>query len=747
MNKGAGLNAFQRERARKQHRKAAGPILAKALGLHQAGMAAEAQALCELVLKDLPDHFDALHLLGLSKTASGKLKEAEMFLKRALDVDPRSADAYCNLGVVQFERGQFDEARSSYEKAIALRPNSPVALNNLGNALIRLNQPDSAVNSYDRSIFLKPDYADAIYNRGNALLLLGRFEEARQSFERTINLKPVYALAHNGRGLACLALKHLEDALASVESALRIKPDFPQALSNRGRVLAEMGQFDASLDSYAKALAIMPALEAALLGQARVLLIIRRLSEAFENCRRALSVDPRSIEALTLLGQCPAQQGKIEEAINQFDQVLAIKPDCESAITKKIFALDFDPSAGFDEHQKARSEWWHRIGSKVAKAPAQQSKVSDPNRRLALGYVSADFRDHSAALAFMPVLRNHDRLSFEVVCYSCSALKDAVTEECRRISDKWVDASRMSDEALAQQIQSDDIDILIDLSGHSAGHRLGVFAGRPAPVQVTAWGHGTGTGIPRIDYLFSDSVSTPAEFRHLFAEKVYDLPCLITIDPPPLFTKPSLQPPCFVNGHITFGVFNRIDKISTDAVRLWSQILQAAPQSKLLIKHSALDDAALRLVERFSSCGVRPDRVQCQGSTSRPEHLAAYDGVDICLDPFPQNGGVSTWEALHLGVPVVAKLGRSIAGRAGGAILSSVGLNEWVADCDEQYASIALKYAAMPEFLKALRSELPARILASEAGNTATYTRAVEAAYRKFWKEYCVSKVDNATTP
>jgi predicted O-linked N-acetylglucosamine transferase (SPINDLY family) len=746
MNKDVGLNAFQRERARKQHRKAAGPILAKALGFHQAGIAADAQALCELVLKDLPDHFDALHLLGLSKMAAGQLAEAEMILQRALAADPRSADAFCNLGVVQFERGQFDKARSSYEKAIALRPNSPVALNNLGNTLIRLDRPDSAVHSYERSISLKPDYADAIYNRGNALLLLGRFKEAIQSFERAIALRPSNALAYNGRGLACLELKQLEDALMNFDGALRIKPDFPQALSNRGRVLAEIGQLDASLDSYARALAIGPALEAALLGQARVFLMIRRLSDAFANCRRALSVDPGSVEALTLLGQCLAQQGNIEEAISHFDRALAIKPDCESAITKKIFALDFDSRSGFAEHQKVRKQWWHHIGSKVAATPLKRGNVLDPDRRLAIGYVSSDFRDHSAALAFMPILRNHDRTSFEVACYSCSGLKDAVTDECRLISDRWIDASRMSDDELAEQIRSDGIDILVDLSGHSAGHRLGVFARKPVPVQVTAWGHGTGTGIPQIDYLFSDPFLIPSGFRHLFAEKIYDLPCAITIDRPS-FAEPSLNPPCIARGHITYGVFNRIDKISADAVRVWCQILQAVPQSKLLIKHAAVDDIALRhlLAERFFAYGVRPDRIQYQGATSRAEHLAAYGGVDICLDPFPQNGGVSTWEALYLGVPVVAKFGGSCAGRAAGAILSSVGLNEWVADSDQQYAAIATKYASRPQYLKTLRTELPGKILNSAAGNTETYTRAVEAAYRAFWKEYCISNPGSAT--
>jgi predicted O-linked N-acetylglucosamine transferase (SPINDLY family) len=363
-----------------------------------------------------------------------------------------------------------------------------------------------------------------------------------------------------------------------------------------------------------------------------------------------------------------------------------------------------------------------------------------------VGYVSADFRDHSAALVFGPVLRNHDKAAVEVFCYSCTSLRDSITDGLQRVADKWVDAWRMTDDQLAEQIISDRIDILVDLSGFTGGHRLRVFARKPAPIQVTAWGHATGDGMPEIDYLFSDPVSTPAEVRHLFAEKVYDLPCLLTIDAPPASVKPALQPPCLTNGYVTFGVFNRLEKISADSMRVWSQILEAVPQSRLMIKTGALSDAKLRqlLVERFAAHGVAPERIQCLGSTTRSEHLATYDRVDICLDPFPQNGGVSTFETLQLGVPVVAKLGNSNASRAAGAILCSVGLHEWVTDSETRYADLAVKFASQPDYLSALRSELAARVLASPSGNTKNYTRAAEAAYRAIWQQYCVRKQQGA---
>jgi predicted O-linked N-acetylglucosamine transferase (SPINDLY family) len=317
-------------------------------------------------------------------------------------------------------------------------------------------------------------------------------------------------------------------------------------------------------------------------------------------------------------------------------------------------------------------------------------------------------------------------------------LRDSMTEEFIRHSDRWVDASRLSDDELAARIQADKIDILIDVSGHTAGNRLAVFARKPAPVAVTAWGNPAGTGSPTTDFVFADPVMIPSEVRHLFPEQIHDLPCAATIDPAPAQRRAS-EPPCLTRGHVTFGVLNRISKISPDAVRIWSEILRAVPSARLMIKHSALDEAAVRssIFERFAAQGIAEARIDCIGSTSRDDHLTAYAGVDICLDPFPQNGGISTFEALAMGVPTVCKLGNGLSSRACGAILTSIGLSEWIGDGEAGYIDVAVKAAASPDVLKALRNELPARLEGSATGNPIAYTKAVEDAYRTFWQRYC----------
>jgi len=256
---------------------------------------------------------------------------------------------------------------------------------------------------------------------------------------------------------------------------------------------------------------------------------------------------------------------------------------------------------------------------------------------------------------------------------------------------------------------------------------------------VTAWGSGTGTGLQTMDYVLSDPVAIPQQVRHLFAERVYDLPCVITIDPI-AEVQPS-APPMLRNGFVTFGVFNRIDKISDDVLAVWSKLLQVVPGSKIIVKHLGLDDAFLRdsLVGRFVAEGVPQDRVICMGSSERRDHLRAFENIDISLDPFPQNGGISTWESLYMGVPVVAKLGKGAGSRGAGAILTAIGLDDWVAEDNEGYVAIGQRFASMPSHLETLRADLPARIANSAAGNVMVYTQKVEEAYRQFWRDYCAT--------
>ncbi|SPP94511.1 tetratricopeptide repeat protein [Bradyrhizobium vignae] len=705
MGSSVGQRAFQNARLQKRQKAEVLPLLGQALELHKKGRLPEARAAYRQLLQFAPNQFIALHMLGALESDARNYHQAEILLRRAVAADPRSAEAHMSLGVALNGLKRHDEARESYRKALALRPSYALALSNLGNASAALDLHQEALESYDQALAIDANLA----------------------------------AAHNGRGSALCRLRNYDEALASLNRALSIKPDYAAALANRAAALRELQRFDEAMADCNRAIALAPDDVNGWLWRANVLLQTQQIAQALLDCEKALAIAPDSDQAHFVLGLCLAGLGRVDEALASFDRALDIRPDLQSAISSKIFTLDFVADASVERHQQARRVWWEQIEAKIAsEAAAPHDNRRDPDRRLVLGYVSSDFNAHSAAFIFKPVLQHHDRAQFEIVCYSCSSKVDGTTSEFQGLADRWRDASQWTDDRLAAQIRADGVDILIDLSGHTRGNRLGVFARKPAPIQAHGWGHGTGTGLPTIDYLFSDPVAIPLAVRHLFAETVVDLPCFVTLTPLPAGIARA-ETPAISNGFITFGVFNRISKISDEAAAVWSRILERVPRSRPLIKDVALDDQLVRdkLLARFAACRLPAERVDLLGATSRHEHLASFNRIDIALDPFPQNGGVSTWEALQMGVPVVAKLGNSLPSRAAGAILTALGLPDWGAESEDAYVEIAAGRAARVAELDQLRRELPEQISAAAAGNPVSYARAVADAYRAMWTRYC----------
>ena len=735
---GAGARAFQNARLQKKLKKQADSVMAAAASAYGQGRYADAEAVCRQVLEAVPDHFDATHLFGLCAHSGRRMQEAQRLLERAIALDPRSHEAYNNLATVHSDLQNFADARSCQEKAVALKPNFALALANLGNTLLQMNLVEEAIEHYDRAIRLKPDYADAFCNRGLAELALGRLERAMQSFDRTLVFQRRHVEALTGKGKISIELKRYDEAQAALDAALKIRPGSAKALAQRGRLNFDLSRMEQAAADFDAALAISPRLEVALQGKAQIALDTGNTAQAILACKTLLEDNPRSAIALTLLSACFANQGEIASAIDHLDAALEIAPDLTELIARKIYFLDYLPEADFVVQQAARKQWGNAIGAKIPRV-ALSPRQLDPNRRIVIGYVAAEFWYHSAAFCLLPLLRHHDHAEFEIICYSCAPVRDEMTAQFMALADVWVEAGQMSDMELTDRIQADKVDILIDVSGHSTGNRLPVFARKPAPIQASGFGHSTGTGLQAMDYVLADPIFIPGEARHLLAEEVHDLPCLITIDP--ILDVPASEPPMLRNGHVTFGVFNRIYKISDDAIRVWSKLMREVTGSRIIIKHTLLDDPMVRdgLIARFVAQGIAEANITCLGSSPRHEHLRAFAQVDISLDTFPQNGGISTWESLYAGVPVVAKLGNGASSRAGGSIVAAVGLDDWVAADDEGYVAVARKYAAQPAHLARLRAELPARIAASPAGNVEIYARKVEEGYRKFWRDYCAS--------
>jgi predicted O-linked N-acetylglucosamine transferase (SPINDLY family) len=712
-------------------------LFARASAFHRAGDIAQAQAGYIEVLKREPTHADGLHMLGVSEHQLGNSQSAERLLRHSLLADPQSAATRYALGVVLSALQRNDEALICYDDLITLAPDFVDAHLKRGLLLSGLGRFAEAIISYDSAIAIDPRHLDALQHKGEALHYLGKFDDAIACYNQILTMQPTHFAALVDRGCAFKDLGRANEAIAEFNLALTIAPDNTIALTNRGETRRSLKQNSEALEDFDRVISINPRNALSWLGRGSVLMQRKNVREALEASEFALALERKSVKALTQIGQCHALLGDTEAAISYFDRALAIKPDDDVALQNRIFSLDFG-SGDYALHQAARSEWWRRIASSIpADHPPHHENSRDPARRIVLGYVSADFRSHSAARIFRPVLVNHDKSRFEVICYSNSPTQDEVTESIRHIADRWRDVVQWPDDRLADCIGADKVDILVDLSGHTIDNRLRVFARKPAPIQVTAWGHGSGTGMPAMDYLFTDPVSVPREVCDLFAEQIYHLPCSIIIESPPPELR-AAEPPMTSSGYVTYGVFTRASRFSNSAIELWARILRSNATSRLIIKDHLLNDGSIqtRLLENLAAHGVAPDRVSLMGSTSREEHLAAYGRVDIGLDPFPHGGGVSTWESLYMGVPVVTRMGNSLSTRIGGAILSAIDMRDWIASSEDQYVDIALR--STPDQLRTIRDQLPDLIAAR--CSPASYTRAVERAYRTMWEKYCAER-------
>jgi protein O-GlcNAc transferase len=584
---------------------------------------------------------------------------------------------------------------------------------------------------------IKPDFTEALNSRGNALHAMGRHQEALESYDKALAIRPDFAEALYNRGVACAAMLRHEEALESYDKALAIRPGFAQALCDRGNALHAMGRHQEALESYDKALAIRPGYVKALHNRGVALSKMGRDVEALESYEKALALKPDLVEALNNRGTALLRQSNFKEAINCFNRALAIKQ--HSAVhSSLIFALNFDPAATTADHQAERARWNKQHAQKLAAVIRPHPNDPDPHRRLRIGYVSSNFCHQAGTYAFGGVLLNHDSKLFDVACYSDTLREDDVTARLRACVGKWRRTAGLSDDALADLIRADGIDILVDLVGHMRGHRLLAFARKPAPVQVTAWGEPTGTGLSVMDYLLADPVLVPATERALLVEQVVDLPNFLGYWAPNQLPEPGGLP-ALRRGYVTFGSFNRLAKIGDPVLRTWASILRALPDAHLVLKARMLAESSqqVRVRDILAKERVASKRVQLLGYSDRDRHFIAYQEIDIALDPFPHSGGMTTLDALWMGVPVVTCPGRTISSRLAAASLTALGLPDFIAPDLGTYVELATAKATDVTGLSRMRETLRKRVADSAFGDPARYTCAVEAAYREMWRSWC----------
>lgn len=636
---------------------------------------------------------------------SGQLQAARALYEQVCHTDPRDAEAWGALGSLHGMLKEHDAARACCQRAVAIRPDYVEAYNDLGAALVELGRLDEAIACHRRALQIRPRYADAHYNLGNALSARGQLNEAIASYREAVRLRPDDIDAWINLGHTLTTAGFIEQAVAACRQALHMDPNRADAYNNLAVALAAEN----------------------------------RLADAEEMYRSATRLNARYVRAWRNLGLLQLDQGRVDEAVADLHRAVALDPGDAEAHSALLFVLNYDPAAppaaAFAEHQC----WGRKLAAHQTEM--QQAGVNaDPQRRLRVGYISPDFRAHSVAYFIEPVLARHEPETFETYCYADVAQPDAITARLRQRTAHWRDTFGKSDDEVADTIRNDAIDILVDLAGHTAHHRLAVFARRPAPVQVTYLGYPNTTGLPQMDYRLTDAAADPPGREVHYTETLVRLPQgFLCYAPPP--EAPAVNPlPASTAGQIIFGSFNALPKVNPEVVALWARVLRSVPDARLVLKNKSLRDAKTceRYRQHFQRHGIPPERIELLGSLNHPaDHLALYHRVDIGLDTFPYNGATTTCEALWMGVPVVTLAGDRHAGRVGVSLLTQVGLTELVAGNPDEYVRLAAALAGNRERLAALRAGLRARMRRSPLCDAPSFTRDLEAAYRGMWQKWC----------
>ncbi|MCZ8124115.1 MAG: tetratricopeptide repeat protein [Magnetospirillum sp.] len=706
-------------------------LLREGLAAHAQGRVEAAIAAFARAAAAAPDLADAQYLLGAALSGAGRDAQARAPLERAVALAPdvgayRAALALCLKGL-----GLIEAARDAFDAARALAPRDAEIAFNRANALAG----EAAITAYGETLAIDPGHAGARLNRANALARAGRWSAAAEDYR---------ALPEDPRALIGLAGAYLrcgEPALArdAAAEAVRRAPDAGEAWLNLGAALGMLGQVDAALAALAcapvsvaatvaRAVALsragrdaeaMAALDAAperdfdvCMARGNAAFALDRAADAEAAFAAAMALRPDDAAAMANFANVRLYRGHAAQAVDLLHQARARAPADPGVAAAALYALSYDDrttaAASLAAHRAWGAAW------PVRPRPSRATMRARPR----IGYVSADFRAHSCAWVLRAVLPHHDRARFEIHAFANLAVADATTRALATNFDGWHDVAALHDDAAADLIRATDVDLLIDLSGHTAGNRLGVFARRPAHLQATWLGYPATTGLPAMDARIVDAVSDPDDAG--MTEAPVRVPGGFLAYAPPAADLPAARAR---EAGPVFGSFNNLAKLSPATLALWARLLRETPEATLALKARSLADPAVRaeIAARFEALGVAPDRVRTQGFA--PEPLGPYAAIDVALDPLPYNGTITSFEALWMGVPLVTSPGSTHAARVGASILTHAGFADWIAADADAYVAVARKLAAeRPD-----RAALRARLAASPACDGARIARAIEA--------------------
>ena len=709
---------------------------------HQRGQWDECVALLSAALESRPDMPLALYCLASAMSAQGRLQESVAYYRQVLAQNANYHEAHLGLACILHRMGEHGAAESHYVRALALHPDYPEALNSLACLMTDLGrtdeaktlfhkalgvqkefleaelglagiyqregQPLKAIEHFQQALAVQPDQPEVCYTLGYLMHGLGRLDEAKRNFQQAIDLREQYAEAELGLAVVCHRLQEPNHALAHYQKALAARPDYPEAYNSMGLLLQRIGY----------------------------------LEESKEALEKALELKPDFPEAYNNLGNVYKDQGRLDKALECFREAVRLNPDLHVPNSNVLMTMHYDVNSRPEDIEAAHRAWGERIATRYPVQDHDWSNDRNPDRPLRVGLVSPDFFKHAVAYFLKDIVEALDPGLFKLYFYAGNAHEDEMTERLKNSAACWRRTVSMSDAALAEQVRKDRIDILVDVSGHTAENRLLMFARKPAPIQVTWLGYPNSSGLGAIDYRLTDAVADPPGSPDWHSEQLYCLPEGFLCFGEPADSPPVAAPPSVENGFITFGSFNNNAKITPRVTELWAELLERVPDSRLLIKNDALRSPGARAawLEQFKAHGIGEERLQLVLRKDHyVDHLALYNQVDIALDVFPYNGTTTTCEAMWMGVPVVVLRGNRHVSRVGASLLTRVGLEDLIAEDEAAYVEKAVSLAADQERLVQLHQELRGRMQGCALGDGARFARTLEHAFREMWQNWLSS--------
>jgi predicted O-linked N-acetylglucosamine transferase (SPINDLY family) len=677
--------------------------------------------------------------LGVLYGELGRNDEAAARYAEATSLDPAHAEAHCNAGVLLRLAGDIDGAVAAYERCLAINPNHAlgrgnvsVALVDRANAMKARGDLNGAIREYERALTFAPDSAEAMYNLGVAQAEAGESDRAIIAYETTLKLHPRCAEAWNNLGVVLREQNNLERALECYRAASALNPTFAQPLNNAGVLYTAQGH--AGL--------------------------------AHEALSAAIQADPTYAVAHNNLGCLLRDTGDVPEALACYERCARAEPDHRNATQNFLLGLNYVVPGEDPKVSDAHETWGRRFADLVRDSrleerafdPASDPEKIDPlpdgsppARRLVVGYVSPDLYTHSVSYFASAPLRHHDARRFEVVVYSATPAPDARTASLRAAvesahgRDAWRDVKDLTELELAELIRADGVDVLVELTGHTANNRLGAVARRPAPVQASWIGYPNSTGLAEVDYRITDRRCDPVGTKQRFAERLVRLPgCFLCYEPSPDAPASVAPAPCASAGFVTFGCFNALAKITPEVRATWARVLRRVPNSRLLLKAKPFACATIkaRFLAHMAALGVEPWRVDLAPlRPSTAEHLATYGFVDVALDTFPYAGTTTTCEAMHAGVPVVTLGGKCHAHNVGASLCEAAGVErECVAETEEEYVEKCAALASDFDALQELRGKMRGKMENGALCDGPAFVRKLEKAYEEMWRRWCDEK-------